>query len=338
MTTDVTLYLMKPGEQTYSSQAVGCLVIRGIEFSGQAYESQRCLDIGVESHPPSQALTTTGGNEERPVAFTWLQLTADIWTRSAPRHRIGHIHIDEKGMLPLGPSRSVRSSWLWELRPEDVELVELNRSNEANAPLIFQLEVTGVAKVVDAATGQFLGDVVPVRASNTKLTVELSHWERLMQYMEYKVPPTQAALAGLSSVQHPSWNDAARRLEPARSHLRAGEDYDALRKCLSTLESLVSPPYAASAWKERLKAVPEQKATGLAELFSGMATYCNKVGHHRSRDDRDAAEDLPQMPLDHWEADLAVGTAQFVTAYALRLRISGALGDAPPTPAPAPED
>jgi len=337
MTTDVNLYLMKPGEQTYSSQAVGGLVIRGIEFSGQVYESQRCLDIGVESHPPSQALTTNIGNQERPVAFTWLQLTAEIWTRNAPRHRIGHIHIEQKGMLPLGPSRSAPSSWLWELRPEDVERVEQSRSNQANAPLIFQLEVTGIAKVVDAATGQFLGDIVPLRASNPQLTMELSHWERLMQYMDYKVPPTQVAMAGLSSVQHPSWNDAATRLESARSHLRAGEDYDALRKCLSTLESLVTPPYAASAWKERLKALPEQKATGLAELFAGMATYCNKVGHHRSRDERNASEDLPQMPLDHWEADLAVGAAQFVTAYALRLRMSGILGDAPPAPTAATE-
>jgi hypothetical protein len=330
MITEVTLYLVKPGEQMNSFHAVGRFVIRDIAFSGQLYGPQRCLDIEVESLPPSQVCKMPVGSEERPVAFTWLQLTAEIWTWNAPRHRIGQIHIDQKGMLPIGPSRSERSRWLWELRPEDVELVELNRSNQANAQLIFQLEITGIAKVVDAVTGQFLCDVVPVRANNAQLKMELSHWERLIQYMDYKVPSTQAALAGLSSVQHPSWNDAATRLEPARSHLRAGEDYDALRKCLSTLESLVSPPYAANPWKERLKALPEQKATGLAELFSGMATFCNKVGHHRSRDERNAAGDLPQMPLDHWEAELAVGAAQFVTAYALRLRAAGLLAEAPP--------
>jgi hypothetical protein len=150
-----------------------------------------------------------------------------------------------------------------------------------------------------------------------------------MQYLEYKLPPSHAALAGLSSIQHPSWADATKRLGDARSHLRAGEDYDALRDCLSTLESLVSPPYTADAWKKRLASLPDQKATGLAALFSGMATYCNKVGHHRSRQERDAGNDFQQMPLDHWEADLAVGAAQFVTAYALRLRMAGLLVDAP---------
>jgi hypothetical protein len=35
------------------------------------------------------------------------------------------------------------------------------------------------------------------------------------------------------------------------------------------------------------------------------------------------------MPLDHWEADLVVGAAQFVTAYALRLRMAGILADKP---------
>jgi len=338
MTTDVFLYLLKPGEQTYSFQPVGSFVIRGIESKSKKYESQRCLSIELESHPPSPDFTMTIGNEKRSPAFTWLQLTAEIWTRSVPRHRIGQIHIDQPGMLPLGPSPSAPSSWLWELPLEDVELVELDRSNQANAPLSFRLEVNGFAKVVDAATGESLGDIVPIYASDTQLPMELSHWQRLMVDMQYKVPPTQAALAGLSSVQHPSWNDAASRLEPARSHLRAGEDYDALRTCLSTLESLVSRPYASSAWKEQLKALPEQKAAGLAELFSGTATFCNKVGHHRSRDDRNAAADLPQMPLDHWEAEIALGAMQFVVAYALRLRASGALGDAPTVPVAASEE
>jgi hypothetical protein len=185
----------------------------------------------------------------------------------------------------------------------------------------------GIAKM-HLPTGE-LFDIVSLRSSSPQFTIELSHWERLMQSLEYKLPPSHAALAGLSALQHPSWADATKRLDDARSHLRAGEDYDALRDCLSTLESLVTPPYAADAWKKRLTALPDQKATGLAELFSGMAMYCNKVGHHRSRQERDAGDDLQQMPLDHWEADLAVGAAQFVTAYALRLRTAGILADAP---------
>jgi len=334
MTTDAMLYLVEPGNQQYSSKAAGTFSIRQVQFSGQTYESQRCLDITVESHPLAQPLSVTSGNQQLPVSFSWLQLEAHIWTQSNPRREIGTIHIEQSGMLPLGSSRSGPANWLWELLPEDVELAESSHSHQANSPFHFKLEIKGIAKM-HLPKGE-LSDIVSLRCSNSQFTIELSHWERLMQSLEYKLPPSHAALAGLSALQHPSWDDATKRLGAARSHLRAGEDYDALRDCLSTLESLVSPPYAADAWMKQLTALPEQKATGLAELFSGMAMYCNKIGHHRSRKERDAGNDLPQMPLDHWEADLAVGATQFVTAYALRLRASGILGGAPPTPPPAP--
>jgi hypothetical protein len=331
MTTDAYLYVVRPGDPGYSNETVGRYSIRGIEFSGQTLDSQKCLDISVETLPPLQPVTRKNGDKEIPVAFTWLQLKAEVWTRSTPRHRVGRVHIDQKGMLPLGAARSNPASWLWEVLPQDVEVIEETRSNQPNVPILFQIEISGIARMIDPATEQLL-DLVPLRGSNTQHTMELSHWERLMQYMEYKLPPTHAALAGLSSLQHPSWAEATKRLEGARSRLRAGEDYDALRDCLSTLESLVSPPYAAGAWQDRLKALPDQKATGIAELLSGLAMYCNKVGHHRSRAERDAAKDLPQMPLDHWEADLAVGAAQFVTAYALRLRMAGLLSENPDPP------
>ncbi len=84
-------------------------------------------------------------------------------------------------------------------------------------------------------------------------------------------------------------------------------------------------PYNADSWKTRLKDLPPQKADGIAQLLSGLATYCNKVGHHRSRAGRNAAGDLPPMPLEHWEADLTLGAAQFITSYANRLQANGTL-------------
>jgi len=39
---------------------------------------------------------------------------------------------------------------------------------------------------------------------------------------------------------------------------------------------------------------------------------------------------LPVMPLDHWEADIAVALAQYILAYASRLRSNGVLATAPP--------
>ena len=159
--------------------------------------------------------------------------------------------------------------------------------------------------------------------------MELSHWERLVQALGYSVPPSQASLVGPATRDHPSWTDATGRLANARSHLRHGEDYDALRESLGAVEALVTAPYSAGSWRPLLASLPAQKADGLAELFSGFATFCNKIGHHRERSERDGAGDLPAMPLDHWEADIAVALAQYVLTYASRLRAEGTLVQAP---------
>ena len=335
MQTDITLYHVRPGDQGFSSTVAGQFAIRGIE-AGQTFESQKCLSIAFESRPSTQALTTEVANGGRVVALSWLQLDVSLWTRSTPRHRVGQVHIEPKGMLPLGGRSQGQSTWLWEINPEDVEVVE--QSNQPNVPIYLNVEINGIAKVIDAENSQFLGDIVVLQGSNPQLSIEASHWERLIQQLGYKTPPSQATLVGRASLEHPSWTEATKRLEKARSHHRSGEDYEALRVCLSTLESLVSPPYSMEQWKQRLAALPEQKAVGLAELFSGFATYCNKVGHHRSRTDRAADGHLPPMPLDHWEADLATAMAQYVTAYALRLRTAEMLADAPAAPAAPPSD
>jgi hypothetical protein len=328
MTTDVTLYLVHPGSQQYTNQVAGCLSVRDIQFTGQTFDSQRCIDLSVESHPPAQTHHVTHGGKEVPVGFTWLQLEAHIWIQSTPRREIGNIHIDPQGMLPLGDKRFGPTNWLWEVPPEAVEIAESAHSQQANAPFHFQLQISGIVKM-HLPSGEFV-DLVPLRSSATQLKIELSQWENLMQSLGYKLPPSQAALIGLSATQHPSWSDATARLTDARTHLRAGEDYDALRACLSTLESLVSAPYSAEEWKKRLSSMSDQKATGIAQLLSGVAMYCNKVGHHRSRQERDGSDDLLQMPLDHWEADLVVGATQFVAAYALRLRAAGSLAEENP--------
>jgi hypothetical protein len=81
-------------------------------------------------------------------------------------------------------------------------------------------------------------------------------------------------------------------------------------------------------WWHSTSARPKLNACtlqGLAELFSGLATYLNKVGHHRESKASDPDGELKAMPLEHWETGLAVGAAQFITAYALRLRASGIL-------------
>ncbi len=325
MATDVTLYLRKPGDQTYQAQAVGRYSIREIG-SGKTIDSMKCLGIDVEAREPQQPLTVPDADgQQHPLTVWWLQLEVTILTQTSPRRQVGLVHIDQKDMLPLGPGSVGYATWTWEIRPEDLEVVDQARSAQSTAPIYFWVETSGIGKLVDDLGRLY--DLVAVRNYDNQLTVELSQWDRLVQTLGYSVPPSEAALLSRGSREHPAWTKATERLTNARLHLRHGEDYDALRECLSTLEGLLSAPYNAGSWKTHLTSLQDQKAAGLAELFSGFATFCNKVGHHRSRNDRDVATDLAQMPLDHWETELALGIAQLMTTYALRLRSSGVLAE-----------
>jgi hypothetical protein len=329
MATDLQLYLVKPGDQGYSNQTVGRFSVRSIECSGQTVGSMRCLGIEVEAHGPQSPL---GFKDEKgiehPLIVSWLQLGITVATNSTPRRDVGKVHVDQRGMLPFVSGTSGRSTWTWEVTQEDVETVERTRSGQAAAPISLYFNVTGIAKLIDES-GRFL-DLVPIQCADAYHQMELSHWERLISALGYGVPPSQAALVGTATQEHPSWGDAERRLANARSHLRKGEDYDALRQSLSAIEALVTAPYNVNSWKPLLIALPAQKADGLAELLSGFATFCNRIGHHRERSSRDGSGDLATMPLDHWEADIAVALAQYVLTYASRLRMGHVLAEAPP--------
>lgn len=333
MTADVSLYLGQPGAQNRMAPCVGQIVVRGVGASGQTHQGQKCLDLEVEALPATQQLTIERNHVQTPLTVGWLQLDVELRTNQIPQRTIGSVLIDDAGMLPIGPSRSGPARWLWELLPEDVERVEMARAVQPAAPIYFQVDVRGIAKLLDPDGSAV--DVVTIRGATSQLIVELSQWERLLHQLDYSLPPSHPALAGLPSLEHPSWKDATTRLQNARSHHRSGEDYDALRECLSALEAVVHAPYNKESWKRQLASLPEQKAEALAELFSGIATYCNRVGHHRDRSERNTAGDLSPMPLEHWEADLMVGTAQFVLAYAVRLRSVGILKEPPPPEAPS---
>lgn len=328
MTADVLLYLSQPGAQNRMAPCVGQFVVRGVSSTGQTNQGQKCLDLEVEALPPSQQLTIERDQEQTPLTVSWLQLSVELRTNRIPQRTIGRVLIDDTGMLSLGVSRSGPTRWLWEVLPEDVEMVEAARAVQPTAPIYFQVDVRGIAKLLDPNGGWV--DIVSIRGATSQLVVELSQWERLLQQLDYNLPPSQSVLAGAATLEHPSWKEAMTRLANARSHHRGGEDYDALRECLSSLEAVVNAPYNKESWKRQLASLPEQKADGIAELLSGLATYCNRVGHHRDRADRNAAGDLSAMPLEHWEADVVLGSAQFALAYAMRLRGAGILKESPP--------
>lgn len=325
MIAEISLYIRQSGA------CIGQISIRGVSSTGQTYNGQRCLDLEVEALPLSQRLTIRRGDVSTPVTVWWLQLSVELRTNRIPQRTIGRVRIDDAGMLPLAGARSGPARWLWELLPEDVEMVEAAREAQPAVPIHFQVDVDGIAKLV--GPHEEVVDVVSVRGATSQLLVERSQWERLLQQLDYTLPPSQGVLAGATTLEHPSWKEATTRLANARSHHRSGEDYDALRECLSSLEAVVPAPYNKESWKQQLSSLPEQKADGIAELLSGIGTYCNRIGHHRDRSDRNPAGDFSVMPLEHWEADVVLGCAQFLLGYALRLRSSGVLKASAPSAA-----
>jgi hypothetical protein len=321
MSTDIVLYVTKPGEQqNFGRSPAGRISLGDISHRGERHQSQPCLSIPIEAHPPATPLTISIQHVLRPVTLSWLTLNVTMRMTQQPYRRIGHVYVEDTAMLPLGGKNRGPGSWQWELLPEDIEHVERDPTLPASGIVGFQVEIDGLAKVLDSESGQYLDDIWGLQGVAPQLTMEVSEWGRLIQSLGYKLPPSHQSIAGPSSLEDPSWAAAVERLAGARSHHRKGEDDDALRDCLSTLEALVSKPYSAEQWMEQLKSMPEQKARGIAALFSGLATYCNTVGHHRIDAERDAAGSYPAVPLDHWEADLILGVSQFVLTYALRLR------------------
>jgi hypothetical protein len=327
MTTKVPLYQVQPYQQSNSPKLVGHFSLGRIEANGLTDHTTKCLSIEVEANGPEQLLSVTDSKKQQhPPTISWLQLEAVIHPYSIPR-QIGRVYIDEKGMLPVDLGKTRSGTWMWEVRSEDIETVEQVRFDQPHAPINFGIDIHGIGKLVDA-NGRFY-DLIAARSRCVPFPIELSHWNRLITELGYSVPPTQASLVGRPTLQHQAWEDAAQRLNEARQHLWCGEDYDALRQALSALEALVSTPYDVKSWRQLLEEMPHQKADGLAKLFSGFATFCNKIGHHRDRSQRDAAGNLTAMPLNHSEANIAVAIAQYILMYPLRLWTEGILTENP---------
>jgi hypothetical protein len=243
----------------------------------------------------------------------WVALDAIASTQLEPRLQVGRIVVDPKqqpAFPPTPTSRSTNVLWSWHFLPSDIEIVELARSQQPDHPIYLRLEVAGVAQTSSGAIG--------VNGEGS-VKIELSQWHRLLEGMGYSVSPSGIAALGSANLDHHAWRDAAARLEMAREHLRRGEDYAALEACLSQLEAVVTAPFKADSWSSKTADMPDQKSGSIAAWLSGLATYLNRVGHHRSRSERDADGDLTEMPLDHWEAELAVASTQVALAYVIRL-------------------
>ena len=239
--------------------------------------------------------------------FHCLWLVAEISDRNTRRRYYGRVDVEPHER----PSSDGRGSvkWLWRLVPEEIEAVESART-PAEGPLHLWLHIAGVA-AIDGAPTPLTGD--------QQIELSPSEWQRVQADLGYQVPPSQERMLSPANLQSPAWRYAAEHLAKARGRLAAGEGYDAMQDVLGEFESLVSGPYKVEAWKSWLAGLPEQKANGIASLLAGYCTYLNRVGHHRARAGRTEDGRLPSMPVDQWEAEVAVAIGQYLLAYARRI-------------------
>lgn len=242
------------------------------------------------------------------VAFHCLWLDGAVSDRNTTRRYYGRLEIE----VHERPSSATVGSltWLWRLLPEEIEALEAART-AGDGPLNLWLHLAGAAIVADVP--------VPI-IGDQQLELSLSEWQRIQVDLGYEVPTSQERLLTPTNLQSPGWRYAAEHLAKARGRLAAGDGYDAMQDALSEFESLASGPYKSEVWKSMLTELPEQKADGIAHLLAGYCTYLNKVGHHRARRGRATDGRLPPMPMDQWEAELAVAIAHFLLAYARRIQ------------------
>lgn len=329
MASDIYLWRTTPGQVGGSRRHVAMLTIRDVDYNGASVQGDPCLNIDVSPTPGDPIMVRTP-NGDQPATLTWVSMDAQIWTTHIPRQRLGRAVISPEAMPGINDTQRSPWPWHWLIRAKDVELVERLRAIQPDSPLQLSAEVEGLVKVTLGETGQIL-DIITLRGESTgNIVLEMPKWDRMMTRLGFSVKSPALGFTDRAAAEHPSWQLAMQVTERAQTHYRNGEDYDALRDCLAGLEALVTAPYHVASWRPLLRELPGQKADGIAQLLSGLATYCNKIGHHRDRQRRDADGNLPAQPLDHWEADLIIGAAQYLLAYAIRLRVTGQLTT--PTP------
>jgi hypothetical protein len=243
----------------------------------------------------------------------WVGLRVEATSQRIDQRAYGRVVLDpHERAHALGlpqfeiPGREIE--WLWCLLPEDLERIERDRSESPGSPLTVKITVEGSI--------QAGGNVCLVRGEG-HLEIALSDWEAYLKVLGYNLPPSAAELIGVAAMDHPSWKLAVEYLAPARRELRAGEGRNAMVTSLRQFERLVSAPYNPASWLGVFD-VPEQKREAMARALGGHCTYLNRVGHHRSQQQRDADGGLVEMSVDQWEAELAVATSQFLLALALR--------------------
>lgn len=251
-------------------------------------------------------------------AYEWLWVGVVIGPSSSAAEHYGAVHASpsrftyyppgELPTVPVGVAQQqtwATAKFLWALRPSDVDSIERTRRG---GDLLVYWDMEGLIQ---------FGDRVATVHGQNQIRLPSSDWHRILETWRKTHPGSTAG----NVKEHPSWSQVQTHLEKSRRLLDTGETRASIEAILQAMEAYVTAPYSLKAWEEALPDVNPQKREALAELFSGYATFLNRVGHHRSRDQRDESGALAEMPLDHYEGALMVGMAPYVFAYLERLGV-----------------
>jgi len=295
------LHLYFSGQSTLA----GSLTILSLQFE----DLPKRLKIQMQFLPWGDVLNK--------AKFHWVWLTAEVSNMRSDPQSFGRVLINSDQFPRVHPPQNSRLEWGWRLSLEDLENIEKTRADNPRAPLSFKLQAKGILQGITQSES-----AAALVSGEGTFEVPVSEWEDYFDKFGYDLPPSAAELAGYGAMLHPTWADATKRLITARKHLLAGDDHVALIACLHEFERIgISGPHRYEPWFELVKgSMPGQKASALANLFSRHCDYLNRVGHHAARKPPQDTPDLPEMPLNHWEAELMVAASQYLLAYALRLR------------------
>ncbi|SFM42120.1 hypothetical protein SAMN03159341_13222 [Paenibacillus sp. 1_12] len=208
---------------------------------------------------------------------------------------------------------SGQNKWDWIFDSNDISALEGVRSGDVG----FEIEIKAIVQISEN------GNKMMPLIGKEHVRFSESDWISFTRHFGYStkfgmsLPP--------SLLNDKSWIQAYELLEDAREHMQRGKTYDALRQCLSTIESYMdygkdrSGPYSEKVWDELLLDITPQKKAGITGLLAGTSTYLNKIGHHRNSKQKDDGN-LATIPLDQYEAELMMGISQLVVTYLEKLR------------------
>jgi hypothetical protein len=312
------LHLWPRGRPARNNQTLGSILITGID--GPWSSGDGGLRMGIEYRPPKEE------TEQRRL----VDLAPRIVSTWPTRRTYGRVRpvADMPGQEGLLGKQTTTLWWLWSLTPDEVETIEGDRVPNAGAETLpFNLEVNGIA-AVGSETWGFGGDV--------QFSLPTADWLGLLRSLGYTTPASLQDLAGQSLTLAPSWAWAHDKIQDARRHLALGEDREALRTAYVLFDAISPNPYKAK-WDEVLADpdLPAEKAAVIRALLHANANVLSKLGRHPSFDLTDG-RDRQMLPLDHWEAELAIALSQLLLASVERWRSIREVHDGE-RPVPPPE-